>query len=196
MSPRSVMPVDAFVASAKLSVVPDVTIEQVATSFVFTEGALWHGARQALLFSDIIGDQMHCWNAREGVRSFRQRSHMANGNAGLHAGPQRRRYPGGRRRRHLRAFDRRHRPGRRIVQIGVPSGFVRWRNLLPQQFENAGIHGICLGSVAIYERLNAFVGRHGIHPVIDRSSIVDDAPAGYEQLKSSAPFGKLVIDLG
>ncbi|MCZ4312245.1 SMP-30/gluconolactonase/LRE family protein [Comamonadaceae bacterium G21597-S1] len=59
---------------------PDAAIEQVATGFVFTEGALWHSEQEQLLFSDIIGNQMHRWDARKGVASFRQPSHMANGN--------------------------------------------------------------------------------------------------------------------
>lgn len=59
---------------------PDAAIEQVATGFVFTEGALWHSEQAQLLFSDIIGNQMHRWDARNGVASFRQPSHMANGN--------------------------------------------------------------------------------------------------------------------
>ncbi len=59
---------------------PDAAIEQVATGFVFTEGALWHSEQAQLLFSDIIGNQMHRWDARSGVASFRQPSHMANGN--------------------------------------------------------------------------------------------------------------------
>jgi NADPH:quinone reductase-like Zn-dependent oxidoreductase len=84
--------------------------------------------------------------------------------------------------------------GGRIAQIGVLSGFVSRPNLVPLQFKNASIHGICVGSVAMYERLNAFVARHGIHPVIDQRFAFDDAPAAYERLKSAGHFGKLVID--
>lgn len=86
-------------------------------------------------------------------------------------------------------------PGGRIAQIGVLSGFVSRPNLVPLQFKNASIHGICVGSVAMYERLNAFVARHGIHPVIDQSFAFDDVPAAYERLQSAAHFGKLVITL-
>jgi len=48
---------------------------------VFTEGALGHSEQSYLLFSDIIGNQMHRWDAEQGLRSFRQPSQMANGNA-------------------------------------------------------------------------------------------------------------------
>lgn len=66
---------------AGLPLAPDAAIEQVATGFVFTEGALWHARDSYLLFSDIIGNQMHRWDAQAGTTSFRQPSNMANGNA-------------------------------------------------------------------------------------------------------------------
>ena len=75
------MTVEVFDTSAVLPVAPDAAIERVATGFVFTEGALWHSRDGYLLFSDIIGNQMHCWSEPAGLRSFRQPSHMANGNA-------------------------------------------------------------------------------------------------------------------
>ncbi len=46
MSPSSVRSVDSFAAPDALPVAPDVAIDQVATGFVFTEGALWHGVQQ------------------------------------------------------------------------------------------------------------------------------------------------------
>ena len=55
-------------------------IERIATGFVFTEGALWHGPEQALYFSDIIGDCQHRWDAQQGVTDYRRPSRMANGN--------------------------------------------------------------------------------------------------------------------
>ena len=66
--------------TARLPLSPQATIERVATGFVFTEGALWHSAQSWLLFSDIIGNQMHRWDAQGGTTAFRQPSHMANGN--------------------------------------------------------------------------------------------------------------------
>ena len=74
------MGIEVIDPQAKLPLDPNAPIEQVATGFVFTEGALWHSERSFLLFSDIIGNQMHRWDARNGVASFRQPSNMANGN--------------------------------------------------------------------------------------------------------------------
>lgn len=74
------MPIDIVEDSALRLLDPDADIQRVATGFVFTEGALWHSEQAYLLFSDIIGDQMHCWDARVGLMSFRRPSNMANGN--------------------------------------------------------------------------------------------------------------------
>jgi gluconolactonase len=53
---------------------------RIHTGFEFLEGPVWHSARQALLFSDIIGDTMYRWTKAHGLEEFRKPSHMANGN--------------------------------------------------------------------------------------------------------------------
>jgi NADPH:quinone reductase-like Zn-dependent oxidoreductase len=85
--------------------------------------------------------------------------------------------------------------GGSIAQIGVLTGFASKPNILPLQLKNASIHGICVGSVEHFERLNRFVTTHRIHPVIDRHFAFDEAPAAYEHLKAAGHFGKVVIDL-
>ena len=86
-------------------------------------------------------------------------------------------------------------PGGRIAQIGVLSGFGSQPNLTPLQFKNASIHGICVGSVEQFERLNRFVAKHGIYPVIDSIFAFDDAPEAYKALQSARHFGKIAIAL-
>lgn len=86
-------------------------------------------------------------------------------------------------------------PGGRIAQIGVLTGFASQPNILPLQFKNASIHGICVGSVQHFDRLNQFMATHRIRPVIDQTFAFDDAPAAYAHLKSARHFGKVVIDL-
>src|SRR5262245_56133000 len=62
------------------SVVGDsVAIEKLATGFLFTEGPLWHGRDQYLLFSDMPGDHMRKWSARDGVTTFRKPCAQSNG---------------------------------------------------------------------------------------------------------------------
>ncbi|MBL8277051.1 MAG: NAD(P)-dependent alcohol dehydrogenase [Pelomonas sp.] len=86
-------------------------------------------------------------------------------------------------------------PGGRIAQIGVLTGFASQPNILPLQFKNASIHGICVGSVEHFEHLNQFMSMHRIHPVIDTAFAFDDVPAAYAHLQSAGHFGKLVVNL-
>jgi gluconolactonase len=59
---------------------PSAELEIVARGFRFTEGPVWLSEQRKLVFSDIPGDQMHVWSAKDGVSSYRKPSHMANGN--------------------------------------------------------------------------------------------------------------------
>jgi gluconolactonase len=53
--------------------------EQLGTGFLFTEGPVWHPAGKFLLFSDMPGDHLRRWSAREGVTTFRKPCRMSNG---------------------------------------------------------------------------------------------------------------------
>lgn len=59
---------------------PQAQLERLADGFQFLEGPAWHAGRQALVFSDIIGDTLYQWDVDSGVKALRQPSHMANGN--------------------------------------------------------------------------------------------------------------------
>jgi gluconolactonase len=56
-----------------------VTFERIGTGYLFTEGPLWNSREQALLFSDMPGNQIRRWTAQGGVEVFRKPSDMANG---------------------------------------------------------------------------------------------------------------------
>jgi gluconolactonase len=56
-----------------------VAFEQLGTGFLFTEGPLWHPTAKFLLWSDMPGDHMRRWSARDGVTTFRKPSNMSNG---------------------------------------------------------------------------------------------------------------------
>lgn len=85
--------------------------------------------------------------------------------------------------------------GGRIHQIGVLTGFNHQPNTLPLQFKNASIHGICVGSVEMFKRMNAFLELHQIHPVVDRTYSFERAAEAYAHLRSGQHFGKVVIAL-
>lgn len=53
--------------------------EKVGTGFFFTEGPLWHPTGKFLLWSDMPGDHMRRWSARDGVTTFRKPCNMSNG---------------------------------------------------------------------------------------------------------------------
>jgi gluconolactonase len=63
-----------------------VEVERLATGFLFTEGPIWHPYENHLTFSDMAGDRMPRWSARDGITTFRQPSNMANGNCYDHLG--------------------------------------------------------------------------------------------------------------
>jgi gluconolactonase len=56
-----------------------VAVERLATGFKFTEGPLWHSRDKYLLFSDMPGDHLRRWSAKDGVSTFRQPCDQSNG---------------------------------------------------------------------------------------------------------------------
>jgi gluconolactonase len=57
----------------------ELEFEQIATGCLFTEGPLWHPIGQYLLWSDMPGDHLRRWSARDGVTTFRRPCNMSNG---------------------------------------------------------------------------------------------------------------------
>ncbi len=84
--------------------------------------------------------------------------------------------------------------GGEVALIGV---LTREGNTGPHglMFKGASLRGIFVGSRVMAERLNAFVAKHVIKPVIDRAFDFEDARAAYEYQSSAALFGKVVIRL-
>lgn len=85
--------------------------------------------------------------------------------------------------------------GGNIAQIGVLTGFGPTPNLLPLQFMNASILGICVGSGEHFSDLTRFLRVHAIKPVIDRTFTFDEAAAAYDYLATGRHFGKVVMTL-
>ena len=46
---------------------PNVSIQQLATGFEFTEGPVWNPIENALIFSDMPGNIMRKWTVKNGV---------------------------------------------------------------------------------------------------------------------------------
>lgn len=73
------MSVDIRDPKFRLVVGDSVVFETIATGFLFTEGPLWHAADKYLLFSDMPGDHLRKWTARDGVTTFRKPCAQSNG---------------------------------------------------------------------------------------------------------------------
>ena len=58
---------------------PAVEFEQIVSGCIFTEGALWHRKERYLLFSDMPGDHLRRWSAKDGVSTFRKPCNKSNG---------------------------------------------------------------------------------------------------------------------
>ena len=56
-------------------------LEKLAEDFRWTEGPVWFGDMNTLIFSDIPNDRMMRWTDKVGLEVFRQPSGFANGNA-------------------------------------------------------------------------------------------------------------------
>jgi len=57
----------------------DIEFERIATGCLFTEGPLWHATEHYLLWSDMPGDHLRRWSARDGVSTYRKPCNMSNG---------------------------------------------------------------------------------------------------------------------
>jgi NADPH:quinone reductase-like Zn-dependent oxidoreductase len=87
------------------------------------------------------------------------------------------------------------RTGGRISYIGVLTGAGQANTLMliPRL---AQIHGIFVGSRAMFADMLSAIATHAIHPVIDREFPFDEAPAALAHMQSGAHFGKIVIQVG
>jgi gluconolactonase len=72
--------IEVFDPIFRTFVLHNAPIERLATGFRWTEGPVWFGDQQALLFSDIPNNAIMRWVEGVGVSVFRSPSHFNNGN--------------------------------------------------------------------------------------------------------------------
>ncbi len=85
--------------------------------------------------------------------------------------------------------------GGTMSMIGGVSGFGGNVNPFPILSGSLNVHGIYVGSRAMFKSFNRVLERQQIHPVIDHVFGFDEASAAYEYLESGAHFGKVVIKI-
>ena len=78
-----------------------------------------------------------------------------------------------------------------IALIGVLTGGQINPTLLMRN--SIRLHGIYVGSRAMFEDMNRAIATAELHPVIDRSCAFAEAPAAFHHLDSAAHFGKVVV---
>jgi len=83
--------------------------------------------------------------------------------------------------------------GGTISLIGVLTGTEAQVNPLPVLQKSARLQGIYVGSVAMFESMNATIEKLEIHPVIDQMFAFAEANAALKRLESAGHFGKIVI---
>jgi NADPH:quinone reductase-like Zn-dependent oxidoreductase len=60
-------------------------------------------------------------------------------------------------------------------------------------YKNLRVHGVYVGSVAMFQSLVRALERSQLEPVIDRVFAFSEARAAYEHLASGKHFGKVVV---
>ncbi|MFJ5777069.1 NAD(P)-dependent alcohol dehydrogenase [Streptomyces sp. NPDC093094] len=85
--------------------------------------------------------------------------------------------------------------GGHVALVGDVTG--AWAPLDPRLLLGAAatVRTPAVGSRAQFVRMNEFIGRHRLRPVVDRVFPFEEAPAAYRHYESARPFGKVVIEV-
>ena len=81
----------------------------------------------------------------------------------------------------------------RIYMIGVLTGVTGDTNPYGLLTKYASLHGVYVGSRAMFEDMNAAIAVNNLQPVIDRVFEFEQAPQAYRHLEAAGHFGKIVI---
>jgi NADPH:quinone reductase-like Zn-dependent oxidoreductase len=83
--------------------------------------------------------------------------------------------------------------GGKIALIGVLAGSKGDANPLSLMMKGGNLHGIYVGSTAMFEAMNRAISWNGIKPLVDRVFPFDEAANAYRHLTSGDFMGKIVI---
>jgi NADPH:quinone reductase-like Zn-dependent oxidoreductase len=68
-------------------------------------------------------------------------------------------------------------------------------NLLELLGKNLQIHGLTVGNRADHEKMVRFIDEHGLNPVIDVRTELEQSPQAIANIAAGQHFGKLVVTL-
>jgi NADPH:quinone reductase-like Zn-dependent oxidoreductase len=83
------------------------------------------------------------------------------------------------------------RVGGHVALIGILTGGQV--NPVAIMRKSLTVHGIYVGSRAMFGRMNGAIAANGLKPVIDQTVAFDEAPAAYHAMQAAGHFGKIVI---
>jgi NADPH:quinone reductase-like Zn-dependent oxidoreductase len=85
--------------------------------------------------------------------------------------------------------------GGKIALIGVLAGMKGDANPIAMMMKGAAMHGIYVGSTAMFEEMNKAIKLNGIKPVVDKVFPCENAADAYRHLNSGDFIGKIVLTL-
>ena len=85
------------------------------------------------------------------------------------------------------------RPGGEISLIGVLSGIEGKLNLGPVLHRSLNLHGIYVGSRAIFAAMNQAVAANRMRPIVDRAFSFAETAEAFRHFASGRHFGKVII---
>jgi NADPH:quinone reductase-like Zn-dependent oxidoreductase len=85
--------------------------------------------------------------------------------------------------------------GGKVGLIGVLTGRSAAVNPYALMWKQGSLHGILVGDIDAFQRMNRAIETNGIRPIVDRSFPFDDAMAAYRYQLSGSFIGKVVITI-
>ena len=85
--------------------------------------------------------------------------------------------------------------GGQVALIGGLTGFDGQVSTGSISGVQGTVRGIYVGSRADFIAMNAFIAKHKLKPVVDKTFAFNEAPAAFQYLESGSHFGKVVIAL-
>jgi NADPH:quinone reductase-like Zn-dependent oxidoreductase len=88
------------------------------------------------------------------------------------------------------------RAGGRVMLMGVLAGAQLDAKIYHLVLRRVRLQGITMAPRDDFERMNALLTEHGLHPQVDRIFGFDESPAAFKYLAAQRHFGKVAIEIG
>ena len=85
--------------------------------------------------------------------------------------------------------------GGKIALIGFLGGMTGQQEPYALMMKGGSLHGVGVGSTAMFEEMNRAIAVNGIKPVVDKVFAFDEAAEAFQQFAAGNFFGKVVITI-